>query len=126
VNPAALRYLLLLLLLAALIAVGGSPSRALAQATRPAAASRGAAEGAAVDLKQGMTLDEVRQLLGRPRRTALTGNGNTEGIGARTLRWTYVWTSPSASSSAERTLNVDFTAKTAEQWNVSGWNWSAY
>ena len=126
-NPPALRFLLLLLLLAALIAIAGWPSRALAQAARPAAASRAAAERAAVDLRQGMTPEEVRELLGKPWRTALSGNGNAgSGAGARTLRWTYTWTGSPSSSSLERILNVDFSAKAEEQWNVSGWNWTAY
>jgi len=121
VNPATLRFVLLMLLLALLIAIAGLPSRALGQAARPAAASRAVAERAAVDLRQGMTIDEVRELLGKPWRTALTGDS-----GAGTLRWTYNWVGPPSSSSSERMLNVDFTAKKVEQWSVSGWNWSSY
>ena len=121
VNPAALRFVLLMLLLAVLIAIAGLPSRALGQAARPAGASRAVAERAAVDLRQGMTTDEVRELLGKPWRTALTGDSS-----AGTLRWTYTWAGAPSSSSSERMLNVDFTAKKAEQWSVSGWNWSSY
>jgi len=46
------------------------PLSSLAQSRSAPAGSVARAERAAVDLKQGMTLDEVRQLLGKPRRTA--------------------------------------------------------
>ena len=126
-NPRALRFLLLLFLFAAVCAVAGWPGRGFAQAARSSGTSSAAAERAAVELRQGMTTDEVRELLGKPWRTALSGNGNAgDGAPARTLRWTYTWTGSRSSASSERILNVDFNAKTAEQWNVSGWNWSAY
>ena len=127
-NPAAMRFLLLMLVLALLITIAGWHTDARAQATRASGASRGAtAERAAVDLRQGMTPDEVRQLLGKPWRTALSGNGSAgNGSGGGTLRWSYNWTGSPASSSSERLLNVDFSAKAEEQWSVSGWNWSSY
>ena len=90
-----------------------------------ASAKRAQAERNAVDLKQGMTMDEVRQLLGKPRRTALASNGigsSTSGQG--TLQWTYVWNSAGLSSSSERTLSVEFAAKTADQWLVNSWSWN--
>ena len=115
-----------MVLLAVLITIAGWPSHAFPQATRAAVPSNGAAaERAAVDLRQGMTPDEVRGLLGKPWRTALSGNSGN-GTGAATLRWTYAWNGSPSSSSLERILNVDFSAKTAEQWSVSGWNWSTY
>jgi len=122
-NPAALRFMLFVLLVAVLGTVAGWPSRGLAEGARPAGTSRAVAERAAVDLREGMTPEEVRGLLGKPWRTALAGTG---GAGAGTLRWTYNWIGSPTSSSSERILNVDFNAKTAEQWSVSGWNWSAY
>ena len=127
-NPAALRFLLLMVLLAVLIAIAGWPSHALPQAARPPDTSRGAAaERAAVDLRLGMTPDEVRGLLGKPWRTALSGNsGSGAGASAGTLRWTYTWSASPSSASLERILNVDFSAKSAEEWAVSGWNWSTY
>jgi len=98
---------------------------ALAQATRAAqGASRVQAERAAVDLKQGMSLEEVQQLLGKPWRTALASNGSPAAPWQGTLRWTYTWISNASAS--ERSLNIEFTAKAAEQWAVSGWNWSTY
>ena len=79
---------------------------------------RAQAERNAVDLKQGMTLDEVQQLLGKPRRTALRGTA---------LQWTYVWNGSSASSSSsERSLSVEFAAKAADLWYVNGWGWANY
>lgn len=125
-TPAAMRYLLLVLLVAALVGASGWASRAGAQGTHAApGGSRAAAERAAVDLKYGMTPDEVQKLLGKPWRTTLSGNGGAGGAPWQgTLRWTYSWNA--SSSAAERSLNVDFNGKTAEQWNVSGWSWSGY
>ena len=108
-----------LILLTALL-----PLPALAQGAAP---SRAQAERNAVELKQGMTPDEVQQLLGKPRRTALRGTG---GAGSApwqgTLQWTYVWAGATPSSSSERSLQVDFAAKAADQWSVNGWGWSNY
>jgi len=88
---------------------------------------RAQAERNAVDLKQGMTLDEVQQLLGKPQRTALKSNGATSSApGQGTLQWTYVWNSAGLSSFSERTLSVEFAAKGADQWFVSGWGWGTY
>jgi outer membrane protein assembly factor BamE (lipoprotein component of BamABCDE complex) len=117
-----------MLVLAALIVIAGWPAHSHAQAARSAGSTRALteraalSERAAVDLRPGMTPDEVRELLGKPWRTALSGNSGG------TLRWTYTWSgSPSSGpSERERILNVDFNAKTAEQWSVSAWNWSAY
>src|SRR5437868_8438019 len=75
-----------------------------------ASQKRAQAERNAVDLKQGMTIEEVQQLLGKPQRTALRSNG---------LQWTYVWNSAGMSSSSERSLSVDFGAKAADQWLVN-------
>ena len=99
------------------------PAFALAQATHPAA-SLAQSERNAVDLKQGMTPAEVQQLLGKPRRTALRG-GPAIAPWQGTLQWTYVW-SAASSPSAERSLNVEFGAKAADQWTVNGWAWSNY
>jgi outer membrane protein assembly factor BamE (lipoprotein component of BamABCDE complex) len=108
-----MRRLPTLLLTAALLL----PAAVLAQAARPNA-SLAQAERNAVELKQGMTPDEVQQLLGKPRRTALR---------SAALQWTYVWNgSGSASSSSERSLSVDFAAKAADQWIVNGWSWGSY
>ena len=117
-----MRYLLLAMLVAVLLAASGWFSHAGAQAKRPqAGASVAAAERAAVDLRQGMSLEEVQQLLGKPWRTALSGTGPSGAQG--TLRWTYTW---SATAVSERNLNIDFAAKVPQQWSVSGWNWSTY
>jgi hypothetical protein len=123
-----LRVLLLLLLCVLLPAAGGlAPAAAQGKRAAPSA-SRVEAERAAVDLKQGMTPDEVQKLLGKPWRTALTTNALAASAPSQgTLRWTYVWTGEaSSSSSPPRSLHVEFNAKAAEQWSVSGWSWSVY
>jgi len=91
-----------------------------AQAPRAGAqASFGQAERNSVDLKQGMTLEEVQKLLGKPKRTALKNTSNAVEAWQGTLQWTYVW-------SPDRTLQVVFAAKTPEQWFVNSWDWSTY
>jgi hypothetical protein len=112
-------------LLAALLASLAWISPTAAQAPRPAGnVGLAQAERLTIDLKQGMTLDEVQKLLGKPRRTALKNPGYgsaTESQG--TLHWTYSWASQSQS---ERSLQVTFASKSPEQWLVSGWDWSGY
>jgi hypothetical protein len=116
-----MRLLLLAMLVAVLLAASGWFSHASAQTKRAVAGASGAvAERAAVDLRQGMTLEEVQQLLGKPWRTALTGGPG----GMPSLRWTYTW--GSSAPAAERNLNIEFAAKVPEQWIVNGWNWSIY
>jgi hypothetical protein len=120
-----MRRLPILVFLAALL-----PSMAWltpASAQSGAATPKRQAERNAVDLKQGMTIEEVQQLLGKPQRTALRSNGAASNVaGQGTLQWTYVWNSAGMSSSSERTLSVDFAAKAADQWLVNGWGWNGY
>ena len=127
-SPTAVKLILLVLLLAAIAGVLGWFPTAGAQTARAVqSASRVQAERAAVALKQGMTPEEVQQLLGKPWRTALSSSGGgANGTGQGTLRWTYTWIGSPTSSSSERSLNVDFSAKSTDQWAVSGWNWSTY
>ena len=127
-SPAALKFILIALLLAAIAGMLGWFSPAGAQGARAAqGASRVQAERAAVELRQGMTPDEVQQLLGKPWRTALSTNGGAANTAPQgTLRWIYTWIGSASSSSSERSLNIDFSATAAEQWAVSGWNWSTY
>lgn len=108
---------LALLLLAACLL----PAPALAQAARPSTLSIAQAERNTVELKHGMTPEEVRELLGKPRRTALRASSPGQG----TLQWIYVWNAGAASSS-ERSLSIDFAAKGTEQWTVNSWDWSTY
>lgn len=77
-------------------------------------------ERKAVELKQGMTLEEVQKLLGKPARTALRNSGSaaTEPWQG-TLQWTYAW-------SRESVLNVVFAAKAPQQWSVDSWDWATY
>ena len=95
-------------------------SPAGAQALHPTAALNLAqAERVAVDLKQGMSAEEVQNLLGKPHRTALKNNGgsqNTQG----TLQWTYSW------AGSQGNLRIDFVAKTPDQWYVNSWEWATY
>ena len=123
----AMRLLLLALLIAAILGMLSWFSPAGAQAPRAvSSASRVQAERAAVDLRQGMTPEQVEQLLGKPWRTALAGTGAGNAPGQGTLRWSYVWTGSPSSQSSERVLNVEFNATAAERWTVSGWSWSPY
>jgi len=95
-----------------------------AHSFQPAAAlSLAQAEHAAVDLKQGMTSEEVQKLLGQPRRTALKSDGGFPNRPSQgTLQWTYSWTS----SSAQGNLRIEFAAKAADQWYVNSWEWASY
>jgi len=89
-----------------------------AQTSRPGATPGIAqAERNAVDLKQGMRLEEVQKLLGKPKRTALKNTGAAGEPWQGTLQWTYSW-------GPERTLQVVFGTKTPEQWSVNAWEWS--
>ena len=94
---------------------------ALAQAPRAGAqASVAQSERNSVSLKQGMTLEEVQTLLGKPKRTALKNSSNAASEAWQgTLQWTYAW-------GPDHTLQVVFAAKTPEQWYVNSWDWSNY
>jgi hypothetical protein len=99
-------------------------SPAGAQAFHPEAVlTLAQAERVAVDLKQGMSGEEVLKLLGKPQRTSLKSDGgfpNTHSQG--TLQWTYSWTS----SSSQGSLRIEFAAKTPDQWYVNSWDWMTY
>jgi hypothetical protein len=99
-------------------------SPASAQSLRPVAVlSLAQAERVAVDLKQGMSAEEVEKLLGKPQRTALKSNGGSANTPSQgTLQWTYSWTG----SSAPGNLHIEFVAKTSDQWYVNGWEWGTY
>ena len=101
---------------------------AAAQAAGPGATpSRAQAERNAVDLRQGMSLEDVQQLLGKPQRTALRSNGGGASAPWQgSLHWTYLWSDRASSSSSERTLSIEFSAKAADQWFVNGWGWNSY
>ena len=112
--------------LALVLAAALLPAPALAQAPR-ASAPPSSAERNAVELRQGMTPEEVQKLLGKPRRTALRAETGYAGATPQgTLQWTYIWGGASGSTSSERTLQVDFAAKGVDQWTVNGWAWPGY
>jgi hypothetical protein len=98
----------------------------LVAALLPAGALAQSPERNAVELRQGMTPEEVQKLLGKPRRTALRADGGYAGSPTQgTLQWTYVWGASNAASS-ERVLQVDFAGKGAGQWSVNGWGWPGH
>jgi hypothetical protein len=108
-------FIATLLPLAWIAPAAAEPSRS------PSNMSLAQVERMAVDLKQGMSLDEVQRMLGKPRRTALRNDGASQGASPGTLQWTYTWGSVSQAS-----LQVEFSAKTAEQWTVNSWQWATY
>jgi hypothetical protein len=116
-----MRRLSTVVFLAALAASPAWIPPAGAQAPRAGAqVSVAQAERNSVNLKQGMTLEEVQTLLGKPKRTALKNSSNAASEAWQgTLQWTYVW-------GPDHTLQVVFAAKTPEQWYVNSWDWSNY
>jgi hypothetical protein len=113
-----------LVLLSAMLPLFLWLSPASAQSATPAASlSLAQAEKAAVDLKQGMSAEEVQKLLGKPLRTALKTNGGSASAPSQgTLQWMYSWSGPSAPGN----LHIEFVAKTADQWYVNSWEWTTY
>lgn len=111
----------LVLALATLPSVLWGPS-AGAQASHPAAVlSLAQVEQVAVDLRQGMSAEEVQKLLGQPRRTALKSDGAYSNAPSQgTLQWTYSW------AASQGNLRIDFIAKAPDQWYVRNWEWAAY
>jgi hypothetical protein len=95
-----------------------------AQSSRPPAGlSVAQAERNAVDLKQGMSAEEVQRLLGKPARTALKNNdGLSSASSSAMLQWTYNW----STNSTPATLHIKFAAKTPEVWLVNSWEWASY
>lgn len=81
------------------------------------------AEKLAAGLRQGMSLDDVQRLLGKPEQTALQSDGTEPSQNSKgTLQWSYRWTNAGKS---ER-LRVDFTAQHLEAYQVIGWHWLAH
>ena len=99
---------------------------AAAQSSGPGASLTFAqAERNAVNLRQGMSADEVQGLLGKPRRTALKTNDSPATTPSHaTLQWTYSWT-PAATHS-QGSLRIVFAAAGPEKWYVNSWDWSNY
>jgi len=97
-------------------------SPAGAQALQPVAVvSLAQAERVAVDLKQGMSAEEVQKMLGKPRRTALkSGGGYPNATSLGTLQWSYSWTG------TQGNLRIEFLSKAPDQWYVNSWDWTTY
>lgn len=103
--------------LAAPLASGAAQAQALAA---DEGMSLHRAEQLAADLHQGMTLDEVQALLGKPQQTALlAGEAAPTSSSKGTMQWTYVWTGPTTRGR----LRVDFTAQSVEAYRVTAWQW---
>jgi hypothetical protein len=117
--------LTVLVFAAALIASPVWIGPATAQSSRIVTAlSFAQAERKSIDLRQGMSAEEVQRLLGTPRRTALkSSSGYASSPSQGTLHWTYAW--PGASSS-QASLSVVFAATAPEKWYVNSWEWSTY
>ena len=97
---------------------------ASAQSARPASVLTAAqAERKSVELRQGMSSEEVEKLLGKPRRTALKNGASTSAPGHGTWQWIYSWP---GTYSSQGSLNVTFAAATQDQWRVNSWEWSTY
>ena len=111
-------------LLAALLPALPWAPAAAAQSSRPAAGlSLAQAERNAVDLRQGMSADDVERLLGKPRRTALKSSGASSSAPSQgTLQWTYNW----SSAASPAILHVEFASKTPEAWFVNSWQWASW
>jgi len=78
------------------------------------------AEKLAANLRQGMTVDDVQKLLGKPQQTALQSDGAAPNLASKgTLQWSYLW---SGTGNRAR-LRVDFTAQPLEAYHVSSWQW---
>jgi len=80
------------------------------------------AEKLAANLRQGMTVDDVQKLLGKPQQTALQSDGAAPNLPSKgTLQWSYLW----SSAGNHQRLRVDFTAQPLEPYHVSSWQWLA-
>jgi hypothetical protein len=81
------------------------------------------AERVAIELKQGMSLEDVRTLLGKPRRTVLKNEGTASSVTPQgALQWTYTW----GSSHGPASLHVHFASKTTDAWFVNAWEWTTF
>jgi hypothetical protein len=117
-----MKHVLTLVFLAALIpSLTWAAPPGVESSRSPENLSLADAERRAADLKQGMSIEDVQELLGKPRRTSLknnSGSGNPQG----TLQWAYNWTR----SSVPGNLRVDFISKTPNAWYVNSWEWANY
>lgn len=107
-----------LLLLAALTLSQAVP----AQQVRDVVLSLPQAEKNAADLRRGMSPEDVRRLLGKPKRTGLKDDGTSGATAQGALQWTYVWSGTNGPS----TLHIDFLSDSPDQWHVRGWEWAVY
>ena len=112
------------LFLALALVLANAPSGA--QVPAKARYSQSDGERLSVGLRHGMTADQVENLMGKPKRTALRtpmGAGTASEGAQSTLLWTYSW---AGASYNERNLLVVFVSKSPDQWTVSSWDWTGY
>ncbi|QJR11951.1 hypothetical protein DSM104443_03034 [Usitatibacter rugosus] len=99
----------------------GASCVAPALANMPADATPVQAERVAAGLRQGMPLEDVRKLLGNPKRMTIRSEGSSVSDATRsTQQWTYTW----AGTSGNATLRVEFGSKVPPAWNVTSWEWA--
>jgi len=111
------------LAMAIFLAVAGGMLAASAQdAASDNSLSVAQAEKLAANLRQGMSVDDVQKLLGKPQQTALLGDGGAPGQPSKgTLQWSYLW----SGAGPHARLRVDFTAQPLEAYQVNSWQWMA-
>jgi len=107
----------------ALVAACLCATPALAQDAAPeSGASLAQGEKLAASLRQGMSIDEVLKLLGKPQQTALQSDGAAPNLPSKgTLQWSYLWNG----AAKPARLRVDFTGQPLEPYQVSSWQWIA-
>jgi len=110
------------LLAAAALSLGYAQPAPAQQARGDVVLSLAQAERSAADLRRGMSAEDVRRLLGKPKRTGLKDDGVPSAASLGALQWTYVWNG----SSGPSTLHVEFVSDSPEQWHVRAWEWAAY
>jgi hypothetical protein len=103
-------------------ALAAAPAESAQQARADTSLTLAQAERNAADLHRGMSPEDVRKLLGKPKRTGLKEDGAPAANSQGALRWTYVWNG----GNGPGTLSIDFVADSPEQWQVRGWEWSTY
>jgi hypothetical protein len=112
------------LFLALALVLASAPSGA--QVPAKARYSQSDGERLSISLRQGMTADQVENLMGKPKRTALRasmGAGAASEGAQSSLLWTYSW---AGASYNERNLLIVFVGKSPDQWTVSSWDWTGY
>lgn len=105
-----------------LAAVTGTPGVCAQDAATDNGLSIAQAEKRAANLRQGMSVDDVQSLLGKPQQTDLKGDGSAAGQSPKgTLQWSYLWNG----TGTHARLRVEFTARPFGDYHVNSWQWTA-